>query len=204
MDFSTLQSEFYAHGFSDLNDAGAGVTRVKRWINEAYHMVCESHDGKWAFLETSSSGTAPVTVSDLKQIIHVTDSTTDRPLRFADAWTVEHLDPDKATVAAPMYYWLDGLSTLRVWPLNTTDTISIRYYKVPADLSANGDLPLVPTRYQDAILQFALAKAHRAKNNEEQARSCEIVAEVYIDRMRNTGLFRGDEPDFQNIESQNY
>jgi hypothetical protein len=189
VDFSTLQTEFFARGFADLNDAGAGLVRAKRWLNESYQDVCERYD--WPFLEVSTTpGAAPVTISDLRKIIDVTDSTNDRDLTFISRATLGDAYPDLPDTGNGLYYWLDGLTTLRVYPVNTSTTISVRYLKIPADLSGGTDTPLIPTRFQNAIVELAAAKGFRQRDNYEAAGVAQGEGERVIAQMRDSLLDR--------------
>ena len=78
MDFSGLQTEFFARGFDYLNDAGTGLTRAKRWLNDAYHEICQTAD--WPFLETSVTAANPQTLTDARKILTVHDATNHLPL----------------------------------------------------------------------------------------------------------------------------
>ena len=189
-------------GFDDLNDAGTGLTRVKRVINEAMHEINGLHD--WAFTAASASGAAPLTVSDLHKVIDVTDSTNDTKLRHIDRAALTDFYPDLPTSGTPSVYWLDGLTTLRVYPLNTSVTISVRYHKYAADLSADGDEPLIPDRYRPVLIYRAAAKLHRYRENFEAAAALDGEAERLISQMREALIFRGSEADFQVVEAKDY
>lgn len=193
--FATLQTEFFARGFDYLSDGGAGLTRAKQWVNDGYHALCEEE--QWPFLETTATGTAPLTISDLRQILYVVDTTNDIRLREGDARDVVDLNPEVATTGTPSIYWLDGLTTLRVYPTNTSNALSVRYLKVPTDLSADGDVPVVPGRYRNLIVDYAVCKALEDSSNHEEAARLRGMMQLDLDRMRRALLERaGDDPDF--------
>jgi hypothetical protein len=79
LDFTTLQTEFFARGFDYLNDAGTGLIRAKRWINDSYNEICQTAD--WPFLETSVTAANPQTIADARKILTVHDATNHLPLR---------------------------------------------------------------------------------------------------------------------------
>lgn len=181
MTFQELQTELFARGFADLNDAGAGLARAKRWIVEAYHDINERAD--WPFLEASSTGAAPLTVADLRKVIDVTNSSNDSNLTLITRGTLGDAFPDLPSSGTPEYYWIDtstGTTRIQVYPTSTSASLTVVYYKIPADLSANGDVPVIPTRYQGAIVELAASKGYRSKDNLEQAAAAQNEGERII------------------------
>lgn len=163
MDFSTLQTELFAFGFDDWNDAGTGLTRAKRLLNESYKRICDAEP--WVFLETTASGTAPLTVSDVRQVLAVTDNTQDRNLRYVAREHLERLYPDLPETGVPYYWYFASETQIGVYPANTSDTIEVLYLKNPTDLSASGDTPVIPTRFHFLIVLGAAMDAHAYKDN---------------------------------------
>jgi hypothetical protein len=109
--FAELQTEFYARGFSYLNEDAAGRTRAKAWLNEAYlEDVCA--DEPWDFLRTSTSGNAPLTISDLDTIISVVNTTHDCPLTAAEAGQLDDAYQDLTQTGTPEVYYFTGDTTL--------------------------------------------------------------------------------------------
>ena len=53
-----LRTEVFSP-YSYLNDSGTQAARVDRWINQAYHELCDQ--APWPFLEATSTGAAPLT-----------------------------------------------------------------------------------------------------------------------------------------------
>jgi hypothetical protein len=72
---STMQTEFQARGFADMT-AAADLTRITRWLNDAMHDVDEMYD--WPYLQTSTSGPTPLTITDLRKIERVIDTSMTR------------------------------------------------------------------------------------------------------------------------------
>lgn len=181
LDFTALQTELYARGFNYLNDAGAGTTRAKRWINEAMHEINDQED--WLFLQTTSTGTAPLTISDLDTVLSVYDSTQQRSLGRESAGDLVDRFGDLTTTGTPLFYYVTS-NTLNVYPANTTDSLSVRYFKVQTDLSSGSDVPLMPDRYRQAIVEFAAAKAYIDSDNPDMAMVCRQVGQAIVDRMK--------------------
>lgn len=69
-------------------------------------------------------------------------------------------DLDYAGQAVPRQYYLNA-GKIGFWPVpNGTDTVSISYYKVPTELSADADEPIIPVAYREALVQYALSLEH--------------------------------------------
>jgi hypothetical protein len=193
--FLELQTEFYARGFSYLNEDAAGRTRAKAWLNEGYlEDICA--DEPWDFLRTSTSSVAPLTISDLDTIISVVNTTHDYPLTAAEAGQLDDAYYDLTLTGSPLVYYFTGDTALDVFPANTTDTIQVRYYKVPTELSADGDTPLVPTRWHGLIVDFAAIRAYIDSDNFEAAQWLEARANRRLDKMRAAQMVRDPHPRF--------
>jgi hypothetical protein len=94
------------------------------------------------------------------------------------------------------------LSTLKVWPADTSTSLTVRYLKVPTDLSSGADVPVVPTRYQPLIVDFAVVRALKDRSNFAEAQALRASLEEDLDRMRNALL--GDSDLFQRqVEASN-
>ena len=182
MTFAELRTEAYARGF-DFDSA----TRLNRWINQAYHEICE--EAPWDFLEASTTGTAPLSVSDLRQVISVTDTTNDAPLEWVDRRDIQEADPDLDDAGNPEFFYIDN-NTIRVYPLNTTATLSVRYYKVPDDLSSDSDEPLIPSRFQDLIVDGVVYRALKDTDEFASANELRAMWQDGINRMAASQLAR--------------
>jgi hypothetical protein len=148
---SDVRTELKSRTSSELTSA-----RVDTAINDAYFEINER--AEWPWLETTTSGTAPLTISDLGQILSVVDSTTDTELEGRDVRDITSWNVDLDTTGNPTNFWLDGMTTLRVWPLNTTDTISVRYLKTVNALTADTDTTVFPGRVCSVLRDLAQLK----------------------------------------------
>ena len=111
MDFTTLQTELFARGHDELNDGGTGLARAKRWINEAMHEI--NGMTNWPYLETTASGTAPLTVATVRQVLTVTDNTNDANLQWLSRDQLERFVPDFADTGDPSYYYFSSPTRYR-------------------------------------------------------------------------------------------
>lgn len=176
INFGDIQNEIQARGFDFL-----GSTRETHFINRAYHRVCSAYP--WPFLETLLTGqNAPVTISDLKQVLYVVDTTNQLVLRGEDQRVIREYDPDLTSNGNPEFYYLEGTDTLKVWPPNNSVSLTVRYIKVPADLAA-GSTPVFPSRFHYAIVEGALVYAYRDTDNFEAAENHEARFQYEITEM---------------------
>jgi len=183
MTLAELRAEVYARGFDYEGD----TDRIDRWINQAYQELCE--ETAWPFLEASTSGTAPVTITDVRTVQSVSNTTTGRTLDGLARRDVVDVDPEVDDAGSPTHFYLDA-QVLRVFPLNTTDTISVRYLKIPTALASDSDTPIVPTRYQDLIVDGAVIRAYKDDDEMEAAGILRQVWAEGVQRMRKGQLDR--------------
>lgn len=198
MNLGTMRTELQARGVTDLSNS-----RANQFLNDAYHSLCEME--AWPFLETTASGSAPLTVSDLRAVLYVLDTSNDLQLAPGDARDLSYNDPDFATTTgSPNSYWIDG-SAVKVYPVSTV-TLSVRYLKVPADLSADGDTPVVPTRYHQLIVDLAQVKVlGRDRDNPELVAGLRQEVDRDLAQMRDTLLDRNyDSPDYILVRSSGF
>lgn len=182
-DFSTLRTQFYNRGFENWNDAGSLLAECKRLLNEAMHQIHDEYDGAWPFLEATATGSAPLTISDLGTIESVWDSTNSRFLDPADRrFLIERYEdgPLDDTGTPAWFYVANG--SVKVYPV-ASNSLSVRYWKVASDLSADGDTPLMPTRFHTAIVDLAVAAAHRLNSNEGEAQTAQGEAQRKVETM---------------------
>ena len=190
MQFSEIVSDFFAHGFDQWNDNSTGLAMVKRWVNTAYSSVCAEED--WPFLETSTDQVAPYTFTDLDKILAVVAKDTTVSLEPVDRRTLERKDVDLAETGTGSYWYMEG-DTLKTWPVDTA-TLSIRYKKLPVDMSADTDVPIIPVRFHDLIVKKACWFAYSNRDS-ELYRNVSEVYEKRLQEMREQLLVRNhDQP----------
>jgi hypothetical protein len=163
--YKEIREEVVARGFDDFAQSDA---RIKRWVNQAYREITDAHP--WPFLEETKEGTAPVTVSDLGHVLSVSNKTNESILGSADRRQIVGLDPKiDDTASVPSLWYREGETSVKVWPADTTSTFVIRYLKVPAELKEDSDEPVIPKAYQDLIVDGAVIRAYKNRDNFEAA-----------------------------------
>ena len=181
MTFTELLTEFYARGFNYLEDGGAGETRAKRFINQSYQEICGMDD--WPFLQTSIQGPAPLYISDLGYVENVTDTVTKRSIGFIDQRTLTERYPDLTYAGAPNYAYITGGDTINTYPSNTNPLL-VRYIRLIPDLVEGTDQPVVPAKYQYAIIDLACGRAYMDSDNPEMAQIVRRDADALVQQMR--------------------
>jgi hypothetical protein len=184
LDFTALQTEVFARGFDYLSDGGVGLTRVKRWLNEALHEVDSME--KWDYTYATSSGVAPLTIADLRLVEDVSLTVAGTTLVGHDRALLEAVYGTLTTNTAstPLYWYRSAPTVVTDYPLNTSLSLSVRYWKFGPDLSAGADVPLMPDRFRQVIVEKAVAKAFRDSNDPGAANDCLQEAARIVDIMR--------------------
>ena len=146
--------------------------RIKNWINMGYYNFVLRE--LWPFREvtdtiTTVAGTQEYTLSseftdiDAQNVQTVTlQGTINRKLVY---WPYSQLRADQpdfdliGTSVPERYYLKTG--SIGLWPSpNDVYTVNVDYYKVPTELSADADTPIIPVAYREALVQYALSHEH--------------------------------------------
>jgi hypothetical protein len=182
--FATAKTEIYAMGFSDFNDSGTGETRVGRCLNEAQWEILEEINHP--LVRTTTSGTAPVTLTRPKAVLSVTNSTTDANLVSTDVQTLDEMFPDLPDSGTAEWWYLSAEAVVSVYPANTTDTFKVRYEQYPAEMSST-DAFSVPQRFHGAVLNRAASKLWRNYlSNHDEADRCELECQRVLQLFENS------------------
>lgn len=165
MNFEELTAEVYARGFASYEATESA--RVKRWINQAIGEICDTKP--WPFLQATKEGTGPLTIADLGHALTVTNITSGEQIPYVPRTQIVGRDPDLNETGIAQCWYQEGETQLAVWPKDTASKIQVRYTRVPPELVANADTPLIPTRFHDVIVDGAVIKAYKSNDNFESA-----------------------------------
>lgn len=183
MDLSTARTELRNRGFTDLTNS-----RLNTFLNAGKNTFEDLY--AWPWLETTQTGTSPMTISDLKSVLMVSDTTQRNILLGMDRQQVLRIDPTLAETRSPACYWyLTGESTLKIWPA-TSASLSVLYIKFSAELSLDSDTPLIPSRYHDVWIDFAAVEAYRDNDEFDAASALYQVAAARAGAIANLYLNR--------------
>lgn len=178
MTFAELKTELAALGYDYLS-----ATRAGQFVNDGYQHLCEEED--WPFLEASTSGSSPVTVSDLRKIETVRDSANNTVLVHENREALTRKYGDLTTTGTPESYYIDSGTIVRTYPVG--GTLAIRYWKVPATLTGT-DTPVVPARYHRLLLEYAVLEAAHDANDRDAIAETQAKIDGQLARMRRSLL----------------
>lgn len=163
MTLTTATTELQARGGSYL-----AAARCTTMLNDAKNELEDFYP--WPWLETTTTGTAPVTISDLKYVLYVVDTTNKCELPGVSAqWLISQETADLTQTGDASYWYLDGLTSLKVYPVNTTASLSVRYVKYSPELSAGSDTPLFPARYTNIWIDLAMVRVYEDADDHQAA-----------------------------------
>lgn len=146
--------------------------RVKNWINMGYSDFVLRE--MWPFRETTGTLTtvAGTQETDLSDTFTDLDeqNITSVALQGANQrkivyWPYTQLraanpDFDYHAQGVPERYYLKS-GKIGLWPVpNDAYTIFIDYVKVPTELSADADTPMMPVGYRESLMHYALSMEH--------------------------------------------
>lgn len=176
---SDIRTEFLARGEDFLDSAG--TTRQDMFINTSYQRIAEAFD--WPWLYADATGATPLTISDLRTVLSVVDSTNNVKLVHMDRRELIEADPALTASGSPYYWYRDSDVQIKVYP-TTSVTLAVRYIKVPAALSGPTDTPLIPTRWQSLIVDGAMVEAFKDSEDYNELQSLEQVFEQRLAQMK--------------------
>lgn len=140
MNLGQARAELEARGYSRFTDA-----RLNTWLNQA-RVRFEDYPFNWPWLKATTSGAAPLTVSDLRRVLSVANSTTRQALIQVDAdGLVEFVDTDLARAGSAVGWYLASSTSVASYPV--TAALSVRYIKFSPALASDSDIPLIPSDY---------------------------------------------------------
>ena len=156
-------------------------SRLGNYVNNGYSDICEAED--WPFLEATTSGAAPLTISDLRTIESVIDTTTSIKLRPMDRRNITDFDVDLTTSGSAFLYYITGGDVVNTYPYST-DTLSVNYWNVPDDLSGDTDEPVVPDRFRSLIVDAAVVYAYEDDDESNQADAANARYQSRLEQMK--------------------
>ena len=193
MSLATMLTEFYARGFDYLNDGAAGVVRAKRWLNQSYQEICDMDD--WSFLQSTAVSAAPIRILDLGVIESVKNNTTGAVLDFLDRRTLEEQFTSLSDAGTARYVYVSNGNTLSTYPVSP-DTLKVSYLRVVGNLVNDADQPVIPSRYQYAIIDYACARAYMDSDNPDMAQAARRDGDALVAMMRERLMY----PQHQNTD----
>lgn len=191
MNFGELVSLFTAQGFDYLQ-----TSEAETYLNASYQVdICGDED--WPFLEEVTTGTAPLTLSEVSSIDYVLNTGQGTKLTPLDPRSLSDWSPTMVVEGQPLYYYSTGGNVLNVYPLSTTEALQVRYFKAAAKMSGTA-VPIFPERFHTLIVDGAVARAYENSDDYELSQSAEAKFETRLQKMREQllNVYRDGPDDF--------
>lgn len=180
---SEMIAEIRDFGFDDLTD-----TRLLGFLNDTYWDVCTREP--WPFLEATASATVDATglvtsPTDISKVLSISDTvvgTKLQPQRLDD-FTQTNATQLTLTGNPDRYYFIGD--QLYVYPLSTSNSLTLRYIRIPAALTSTPDAtPILPLRHHRVIVLGSLVKCYMMEDDPENAALNISAYEQKIAQMR--------------------
>ena len=167
-----------------VRDTGYPSSEIKDYINDTQNDVFNEY--RLRFMRSSADFTVSVGNSDLGantalptdyvEAITLTDTTNgqERVIPFIDMDDLFRLYPDTTdttlnTNGQPQYAYDDG-STIRLFPAPADAyTFRLNYYKRPTTLSADGDVPAIPSEFEELLIAGGAYRVLQVKGAYDEA-----------------------------------
>jgi hypothetical protein len=175
-----LRNEFLGRGFDYFTTA-----RANTYLNYAYQELCGME--LWPFLESTASGAAPLTIADVRTVWTVRDTVSQQALTFQDIRDLTQAYSDLTTTGTPYCYYLEG-GAIKTFPVG--GTLSVRYFQIPATLSGDTDVAVVPDRYCMLIVDIAVRRALLDDNDAGDYSNVAQEIQAGVQNMRNDLLWQ--------------
>jgi hypothetical protein len=179
MTFAEIRAEVQARGYDYLP-----TSRVDLWIKQTYLWVCSLYP--WPFLETTITGPAPLEISDLSQIIHISSGT--KKLEGADQRDIFDKDPSLAQTGTATAWYLDN-DEVKIWPVEDGAELRVRYIRKPANPVPN-ESPLLPQAYHEILVDGGVLRGLKDNDEYDAASSLQGVVDMAVEGMKDSILQR--------------
>lgn len=169
---------------SRIKDTGFSTTTIKAFINDTQRDVFNEYS--LPLMQTTQTYTLATGVSDITngsglpsnftQAIDVLITTAGREslLQYKDYQEIDLIYPDATDTTAysnnlPRYWYKFG-NTIRVFPSPDQDyAATLLYLKEPTALSADADVPEIPSEFEELLVLGATYRVFQTKDNYDKA-----------------------------------
>jgi len=167
MQLSDLRSEVFAHGFDPVQ---FGIARVNQYINDGLQLVANRvqfyQEETTSDFSTVSGTTSYPLPADFARVRSLRDTGNTTEMMNVD---LRMIDRSTVTSGRPLYYALDG-TNVHLYP--TPDgvySMELRYWKVPATLALDADVPSLPVRWHRLLSLWAIQECYAAEDDPQTA-----------------------------------
>lgn len=187
-----IREELYSFGHRYLEQEPG---RADGFISRTVEQILRNHE--WPFREVEESVTWGSAHAGLGKIIQIfNDDGTVAPLAPETQEYLRDEYKDLTTEGTARFYYLDGQNTLRCYPVDTSNSYTVRHYctygwidntdgTTRLQLPASGlDYTVIPFEWREVILTGARQMAKEDAGNIEDAVLLEGKFDEQVERMR--------------------
>ena len=180
-----------------IRDTGYSTSEVTNYINDTQNDVFNEY--RLPFMETTQAYTLTVGVADITNgsnlptnfvtpiDLLLTTNGYENTLVFRDVRDMDALYPDYESSSYPNNTPTDAYKyaqTIKVFPEpNIAHTVTLRYYKKPTLLSADADIPELPSQFEELLVVGAAYRIMQVKDNYDQAAILENKYKELLDKL---------------------
>lgn len=181
-----------------VRDSGYDPSEIKNYINDAQNDVFNEY--RLPFMETTQAYTLTIGVADITNgsglpsnfvlpiSLTLTTAGKEKLLVSRDEREMDFLHPDYESSdvypANTPSEWYKYAQTIRVFPEpDQAYTVTIRYYKRPTLLSADSDVPSLPSEFEELLVVGAAYRVLQVKDNYDQAGILENKYKELLDKL---------------------
>jgi hypothetical protein len=172
-----------------IRDTGYSSAEIKGYINDAQNDVYNEY--RLRFMEDSEDYTLTVGTADLTsgtglptnyvQALDIINTTSGKEatLTYTDIRNIN----DLTTTGIPTSWYIFD-DTINLYPIPiSADTVKLRYYKKPVELSDDSDVPEIPSEFQELLVMGAAYRCLQVKDNYDQAGILQNKYDEILDKL---------------------
>jgi hypothetical protein len=195
VDLAAARTELEERGFDSLSPA-----RATMYLN--YGMTALERVYPWPWLRTTTTGTSPLAIPDLQAVRSVRTSTGRELLGVDEQWLASS-GYDFTQSGTAELWWLEGETTLKTWPVDSSTSLSVVYTRFSPTLSADGDTPLFNSRWDINWIDLSVVEAYRDSDDHDQAARLLAAVGSRLQAMIETYGYRNDQnPDLMVVRGE--
>lgn len=167
-----------------IRDTGYSTTEIKNYLNDCQNDVFNEY--RLPFMQTTQTYTLSQNVSDITNgsglptnfvqavDLILTTNGQERVIPYRNVASLDEIYPDEddtsVNAAGVPLYWYFYAETIKVFPAPAAAyTVTLRYYKKPTLLSADADVPTIPSQFEELLVVGAAYRVMQVKDNYDTA-----------------------------------
>lgn len=130
--------------------------------------------------------------SDTGKVLDMRETLSDRKIEYVPVRQLDRFVPDRTVTGHPAYYSIIGMNSSKLFRVefhpvpSDAQNISVRYYQVASEMSADSDTPLIPEAFHDVLVWDALATyGYLFLDDNRIAAARKVRDEIYADMVGN-------------------